>query len=269
MVEPAPAAPPAAGDVALIVPCYDEARRLDAKAFRDFAASRPWLRFVFVDDGSRDETREILASLCREPHGRFALVALDRNRGKAEAVRAGMLSALTGSAQLVGFWDADLATPLVELERLRACFEAEPALEIVLGSRVRLLGHRIERSELRHWFGRLAATCVSQILRLPVYDTQCGAKLFRATPALRDVFAEPFLTRWEFDVEILARWLERQHRAGAADPAARIRELPLLEWRNVADSRLRPRDFVRAPLELARLWRAHGGVGRTAASGSG
>jgi glycosyltransferase involved in cell wall biosynthesis len=270
VVEPAPAAAPAAaGDVALVVPCYDEARRLDVKAFRDFAASRPWLRFVFVDDGSRDATRELLASLCREPHGRCALVALDRNRGKAEAVRAGMLSALAGPATLVGFWDADLATPLVELERLRACFAADPDLEIALGSRVRLLGHRIERSELRHWFGRIAATCVSQILRLPVYDTQCGAKLFRASPALREVFAEPFLTRWEFDVEILARWLELRRRDGAADPAARIRELPLLEWRNVADSRLRPRDFVRAPLELARLWRRHRGAGRAAEAGSG
>jgi len=266
---PPPAAPAADPSVALVVPCYDEAERLDASAFREFAASRPWLRFVFVDDGSRDGTRAILAGLAREAHGACELVALERNRGKAEAVRAGVLHALSGGAELVGFWDADLATPLAELDRFRACFAAEPALEVVLGSRVRLLGHRVERSELRHYFGRIAATCVSRILRLPVYDTQCGAKLFRATPALREVFREPFLTRWEFDVELLARWLDPPHGRGRPDLAGRIRELPLLEWHDVAGSRLRLRDFVRAPLELLRIWRAHPGLRRAPPRGAG
>ena len=266
-MEPAPpAAAGAAPAAAIVVPCFDEAKRLHADAFRDFAVPRPWLRFVFVDDGSRDATREILAALARDPSGRCELLALDRNRGKAEAVRAGMLRALAGPADLVGFWDADLATPLAELERFRACFAAEPGLEIVLGSRVRLLGHRVERSELRHYFGRIAATCVSQILGLPVYDTQCGAKLFRATPALRAAFQEPFLTRWEFDVEILARWLEHHRARGSADLHARIRELPLREWRNVPGSRLRPRDFLRAPLELLRIWRAHPNLRRATGS---
>jgi glycosyltransferase involved in cell wall biosynthesis len=259
VVEPPLPAAPAADRVALVVPCYDEAERLDASAFREFATGRPWLRFVFVDDGSRDGTRGILAGLARQAPGVCELVVLERNRGKAEAVRVGILHALAGGAELVGFWDADLATPLAELDRFRARFAAEPGLEVVLGSRVRLLGHRIERSELRHYFGRVAATCVSRILRLSVYDTQCGAKLFRASPALREVFREPFLTRWEFDVELLARWLEQQ-RARGADPSARMRELPLFEWRDVAGSRLRPRDFVRAPLELLRIWRAHPGV---------
>jgi glycosyltransferase involved in cell wall biosynthesis len=252
---------PGTGDEALtatvVVPCFDEARRLDPSAFRAFAAPRPWLRFVFVDDGSRDATRAILEDLAGDPSGGFALVALERNRGKAEAVRAGMERVLAGSAHLVGFWDADLATPLAELDRFRAWFAADPALEIVLGSRVRLLGHRVERSAPRHYFGRIAATCVSQLLRLAVYDTQCGAKLFRATPAVREAFQAPFLTRWEFDVEILARWLGHHRARGSANPEARLREVPVQEWRDVAGSRLRARDFLRAPLELLRIWRAH------------
>jgi glycosyltransferase involved in cell wall biosynthesis len=264
MEHPLPAA--AAPGVALVIPCYDEAARLDPGALRAFAASRPWLRFVLVDDGSRDGTREILAGLAREAPERFELLALERNRGKAEAVRAGVLHALAGGAGLVGFWDADLATPLAELDRFRACFAAQPDLEVLLGSRVRLLGHHVERSELRHYFGRVAATCVSQILRLPVYDTQCGAKLFRDTPALRAAFREPFLTRWEFDVELLARWLAEQ-RARGADLRERIRELPLLEWRDVAGSRLRPRDFARAPFALLRIWRAYARARRVARDG--
>ncbi len=249
---------PEPGRAAVVVPCFDEAQRFDAAVFRGFVASRPWLSFVFVDDGSRDATRAILRELASDASGRCELVALERNRGKAEAVRAGILHALAEpSPELVGFWDADLATPLAELERFRACFAAEPGLELVLGSRVRLLGHRIERSELRHYLGRIAATCVSNLLQLPVYDTQCGAKLFRATAAVREAFREPFLTRWEFDVEILARWLAHHRARGAANLASRILEVPLLEWRDVAGSRLRLRDFLRAPFELLRIWRRY------------
>jgi glycosyltransferase involved in cell wall biosynthesis len=253
--------------VALVVPCYDEAARLDRGALRAFALHRPWLRCVLVDDGSRDGTRALLEELAREPHGRFEVLALAPNRGKAEAVRAGVAHALARGAACVGFWDADLATPLEELDRLRAALAEEPRLELVLGSRVRLLGHAIERHAWRHYFGRVAATFVSHLLGLPVYDTQCGAKLFRDCAAVREAFAEPFLTRWEFDVEILARWLRHHLARGEADVERRVREIPVRVWRDVPGSRLRPRDFLRAPLDLVRLQRRFAGLRRLRRSG--
>jgi glycosyltransferase involved in cell wall biosynthesis len=236
-----------------VVPCFNEAARLDLEAFRSFAAANEWAHFLFVDDGSQDDTGHRLEALARAPHGRFALLTLPENRGKAEAVRAGMLQALEEAPPLVGFWDADLATPLSEMARLRARLVRDPKLEIVMGSRVQLLGYRVRRRASRHYLGRIAATLVAFTLRLPVYDTQCGAKLFRVTPAVREAFREPFLTRWEFDVEILARWLRVQR--GREEGSVRgIQEVPVREWHDVEGSRIRPRDFIRAPLELARLY---------------
>ncbi len=219
------------------------------------AASRR-LVFCFVNDGSRDRTLEVLQGLCREMPGRAVVLDLQQNRGKAEAVRQGMLAALGWGATIVGFWDADLATPLSELPRFCEVLDEKPEVEVVIGSRVRLLGRRIERSALRHYLGRVFATGASLTLGLPVYDTQCGAKLLRATPIARELFATPFLTRWVFDVELLARYGRLV--SGHEPPIERrIYELPLVQWTDVAGSKVRPWDFVRSGLELVRIWRAY------------
>lgn len=249
-----PDAPRACDPVAMVVPCYNEAHRLDAEAFRRFASERPWLRLLFVDDGSQDSTSQLLGALVKTCPERFELLRLPVNRGKAEAVRTGIEHEMAAGVACVGFWDADLATPLVELDAMRTAMLERPALELVLGSRVQLLGHRVERHSWRHYFGRVAATLVSQLLTLHVYDTQCGAKLFRVTPGVQEAFRQPFVTRWEFDVEILARWLAYQRARGEPELHEKLLEIPLEVWRDVAGSRIGLGDFLRAPLDLARLW---------------
>ncbi len=241
---------------AIVVPCYNEAERLDLDSFLEFVASRRWLQFVFVDDGSTDETGALIAAAMRQEPGRIDCLSLARNSGKAEAVRRGVVSAMTGGRRLVGFWDADLATPLADIDEFRALMQASPDLQIVMGSRVKLLGRHIERSELRHYLGRVAATAASRILGIPVYDTQCGAKLFRVNPVLSRVFTERFLSRWAFDVEILARWLI--HRDAGVDFNRAIVEVPLQQWINVPGSKLQTNDFVRAPIDLWSIWRRYG-----------
>lgn len=243
--------------VTLVVPCYNEARRLDVAAFERWAAARDGRSILFVDDGSTDGTRAVLAALAARLPGAVAVHAMPRNAGKAEAVRVGMLRALEGAPDAVGFWDADLATPLAECERLAAVLEARSEVDMVFGSRVQLMGRHIRRRALRHYAGRVFATAASLTLALPVYDTQCGAKLFRAGPGLEAMLREPFRTRWVFDVELVAR--AGMH-AGAYDPArlaARLYELPLDRWEDVAGSKVRPWDFVRALGDLARIRRAY------------
>jgi glycosyltransferase involved in cell wall biosynthesis len=225
------------------VPCYNEAKRLRPDGFA------PLLRAaaaVFVEDGSTDDTGRILDAIAAAtPESAFVL-RLAANAGKAEAVRQGMLWALERGAPVVGYLDADLSTSAEEMVRLLDALDATGA-SAILGSRVAILGADIHRSTARHLLGRVFATGASTVLKLPVYDTQCGAKVFRATPALRAALTEPFHTRWAFDVELLGRIIAAQ-----GGPEG-IREVPLREWHDVGGSTLRLGGMVRAGIDLARV----------------
>jgi len=239
-------------EIAIVIPCYNEAGRIEPSDFERYTAAHPDTRFVFVDDGSTDDTLSVLRGL--EEKGCGEVLALGHNRGKAEAVRQGMLHAFERGAALAGYWDADLATPLSAIDDFAELLHARAGVSVVFGARVQLLGRSVQRSPLRHYLGRVFATATSLTLRLGIYDTQCGAKLFRATPRVREIFEEPFGAGWIFDVEILAR-LIRQHRvAGGAPPTDLVYELPLRQWHDVAGSKVRARDFPRALLQLGRIW---------------
>jgi len=242
----------------VVVPCYDEGPRLPVAAFRAFAEAHPGFVFLFVDDGSRDDTRAVLESMRAARPAAFRVLAFDRNSGKGEAVRRGMVAAAETGARFLAYWDADLATPLHVLPAFRAIFDERPDLEIVLGSRVKLLGRDIDRRPLRHYLGRVFATAASATLRLGVYDTQCGAKMFRATDTVVAVFREPFTSRWIFDVELLARVLRRRRDEPGGPPAeACLYELPLPVWKDVAGSKVRPLDFFVSFVELLRIHRRY------------
>jgi dolichyl-phosphate beta-glucosyltransferase len=251
--------------ISIVVPCYNEAARLPVEQFREFVRQKPRVSFLFVNDGSTDGTGALLQSLAESDPGHFAQLALPANRGKAEAVRQGMLQVLARDAEYAGYWDADLATPLREIPRFVAALEANAGYQICLGSRVRLLGRAIERRPLRHYLGRLFATVASQVLHLPVYDTQCGAKLFRVTDEARAIFAEPFCVNWTFDVEVIARVQALRPEAERPTGSTVIYELPLNEWHDVAGSKVHARDFFRALLEMLRIhakYRRRRGVAR-------
>lgn len=244
----------------IVVPCFDEEKRLSVASFRDFRERQPNIGFLFVNDGSRDGTLALLRELERGDSKAFAVLDLQPNQGKAEAVRRGLLAALADAPAYVGYWDADLATPLDELPRFVELLEQTPAVEMLCGARVQLLGRSIERSAVRHYAGRVFATLASATLGLPIYDTQCGAKLFRGSEELRSLFEQPFCSNWVFDVEIIARMIAARH--GDCDAAAEaIREVPLERWVDVPGSKVGAFDFLRALRELARVRRRY--LGRT------
>lgn len=163
-------------EVILVVPCYNEAERFDSGGFADFLAEQPGYALLFVDDGSSDRTPERLEALRKRQPGQVSVLRLEANSGKGEAVRRGMQTALAAGAPFTGFWDADLATPLCAAVAMRREFERRPELDFVTGCRLRRLGADIRRSPLRHLVGRVFATAASLHLKLPVYDTQCGAR---------------------------------------------------------------------------------------------
>ena len=233
----------------IVIPCYNEADRLQADRFLTFLEEGPPdYRYVFVNDGSRDKTQAVLEELAARSEGRAQVLELPQNMGKAEAVRHGVLKSLEYEPWCVGYWDADLATPLELIPDMRAVLTEKPEVEVVLGSRVRLLGKAVERKMWRHYLGRVFASLVSLALKIPVYDTQCGAKLIRVTENTARVFEEPFMTTWLFDVEMLGRYQT------LVDPLRAFYEHPLAAWKEIPGSKVRPADFVKAIGQLSRLY---------------
>jgi dolichyl-phosphate beta-glucosyltransferase len=239
----------------LVIPCFNEAARLPRPAFEAFADTHPEVSFLFVDDGSGDATGELLAGMARGRPGRFRACGLGRNHGKAEAVRRGMLEAFGSGSSFAGYWDADLSTPLDALPEFEKVLQAHPDLAVVFGARVRLLGRAVVRSRRRYLLGRLFAAAASQLLELPIYDTQCGAKLFRCSPAVRALFEEPFLADWAFDVELLARMLAEQRSGAGGAVRELVYELPLETWHDVDGTKLNASHLPRMLLDLWRIRR--------------
>jgi glycosyltransferase involved in cell wall biosynthesis len=235
----------------IVVPCYNEEHRLPTDQFLEFLCHSQ-VCFVFVDDGSRDRTFYRLEGLRAGNEDRVFVLRLPANRGKAEAVRAGLNLALDQNADYIGFWDADLATPLDAIPQFLAVSAAKPEIVMVFGSRVKLLGRKVHRKTSRHYLGRVFATVVSSMLRLPIYDTQCGAKIFRVRPKTRELIADPFLSRWVFDVELIARYIRQ---LGSAQLAAQgIYEFPLDVWEDVGGSKIRPFDFLAALRDIVLIY---------------
>ena len=241
----------------LVVPCYNEAARFRADRFSNFLQATAHINFLFVNDGSHDETLVRLQQFCAAHEGRASVLDLQPNGGKGEAVRQGLLHALmVAPGAYTGFWDADLATPLEALPEFLDVFQREPEIDMVFGARIRLLGRHVSRNPMRHYLGRGFATAVSLSLGLPIYDTQCGAKIFRPVPLLHRVLAEPFESRWIFDVEVLARFLAAWKPAGLR-PEDKVYELPLQTWVDVAGSKLKPADFLRSFTDLVKIRREY------------
>lgn len=210
----------------LIVPCYNEEQRLNISAFQQYSER---YTFLFVNDGSTDGTAALID---KHTSNNILLLDLKQNQGKAEAVRQGFLHALTlptaNQIEWIGFWDADLATPLSEIDNFFIFRENfSPSAEVIIGSRVKRKGSTVERELKRHLLGRVFATVVDSMFKLGCYDTQCGAKLFKKE--LVPLFAsEPYISSWAFDVELLIRIRDKN-----------IVEYPLVHWHDVAGSKLK------------------------------
>ena len=215
--------------LALVVPCKNEFMRLQVDEFVRATERWPWISFCFVDDGSTDSTAEKLAhmvNLCPAFHA----IYLPANVGKGEAVRTGMNHLCTNThADFVGFWDADLATPLCEIPRFMRIFEESPTAKAVIGSRWPHLGACIRRTARRGLAGNIAKFIIRRILDAPVWDTQCGAKVFSREVA-EEIFHDRFRTRWLFDVELLMRLGKRLK--------TDVHECPLDTWFDVPGSKV-------------------------------
>jgi len=236
----------------IVVPCYNEAKRLDFEAFTLFMKNEGEIDFLFCNDGSSDKTLDLLKNLQEKHPGRIMIHDMPHNSGKAEAVRHGIIEAFKKNSYLfVGFWDADLATPLEEIPNFLTQI-INNNKKIAMGSRMKRLGATVERKGSRHFLGRVFSTFSSLILKLPVYDSQCGAKIFRSDLVV--LFEEKFITRWLFDVELLARY---RNRFGIQDSLNSILEVPVNVWVEKGGSKLKLKDMIKVPLELFAIYKKY------------
>lgn len=218
----------------IVIPFYNEVNRFQPNSFLHFLEKHPEVELCCVDDGSSDNTLESLVKFQKNNPGQIHILPLQKNEGKGNAVRKGILWALDKYYDQFAFMDADLSTPFEESWRLSQ--QLNPTTYFVFGSRIKKIDNTIERKWYRFLIGRLMATLISKMLCLPVYDTQCGCKWFdRKFAAV--AFADPFLSQWLFDVEIFFR-LKNYFGEMVFKKAAL--ESPLLYWKDEGDSRIAP-----------------------------
>jgi glycosyltransferase involved in cell wall biosynthesis len=233
--------------VLIVIPAYNEAERLPRllAAVGEFLRSgervraEPPVDFLVVDDGSRQEQFEAVKAAVErlEQAARVRLMRLERNQGKGAAIRTGFARGLQESYGYLGFIDADSSVPITELQRaVTYLVDSAGAIAGVIGSRVQMLGRRVVRRAARHYTGRLFATFVSLYFHQPVYDTQCGLKLF-AGDALRRHLSVPTDDRWVWDTQLLLAMLH------AGEP---IHEMPI-DWTETGNSKV---SLVRDPLRM-------------------
>ena len=237
--------------VVIIIPCYNEADRLDTNKFIDYLSKNSHLHFIFIDDGSTDNTNLIIKQIILKFNSLASLLINETNKGKAESVRLGVIESYKMNPDFIGFLDADLAAPIGEIDNLLKIIKKDKTKEVVFASRIQLIGSEIKRNYFRHFFGRVFATVVSNILNLPVYDTQCGAKIF-SRKICDDIFYEQFISPWLFDVELFARLLNV---FGMERTIQMSYEHPVSKWVDIDGSKVKPIYFLKAPFELLKIVR--------------
>ena len=238
--------------VSVIIPCFNEAGRLNKEPFLKLLQSTATIELILIDDGSTDNTAVLLQEIRQVNPQQVVVISYPENKGKAHAVYKGMQHALGNShSTYIGYLDADLSTNFEELLRLAAIAGQEQA-DYAFGSRIKMLNHHITRTLVRHICGRIVTTIIDSRYRLYIYDTQCGAKLF--TPAIAKLITHsPFTTRWLFDVEIFLR-------IRAAQIPVKGLEIPLKEWTHVGNSKISLFSFplvCRELYQLAKHYKKH------------
>jgi dolichyl-phosphate beta-glucosyltransferase len=221
---------PAAPELSIIIPSYNEEARLPATLSRIAAYARSSNRaieVIVVDDGSRDDTAAV-AEKFRSEIPSLRIVSNGKNRGKGYSVRHGMQEA---QGDIVLFTDADLSAPIEEVEKLLPAMETN---DVAIGSRAMDRSQiTVHESHFREFAGIIFNKIVRLILRLPFVDTQCGFKAFRRVPC-KIIFEQQTIERFGFDPELL--YLARHHGLHSVEISVRWGHSPATKVSMLRDS---------------------------------
>ena len=233
--------------VGVVIPCYNEEQRLLSKKFTNYIDKNSGYHLCFVNDGSKDKTLEVLKKLQKGREEFITVYDCEKNGGKAEAVRLGMLyMAKKEDLDYIGFLDADLSTNLTDFDDLVKTIEHSD-FKIVSGSRITRMGANITKESARTIISFTINFIIRKILSMDFKDTQCGAKIFHKD-VISIVFREKFVTQWIFDVEIFKRMSQYY---GLKKAKTMLCEQPLNKWIHADGSKLSLKDSFKIISDLA------------------
>ena len=234
----------------IIIPCFNEEKRLDSNQFTKYLTYNKHIHFIFINDGSSDNTGSLINKLKNEFPKYITVLNNDTNKGKAESIRIGILNGIKYNPNYIGFLDADLSSPIQEIDNLLKIINNNSLKEFVYSSRIQLINNIVKKNYFRYLFGRIFATVVSILFKLPIYDTQCGSKIFSIN-ICKLIFKEKFISNWLIDVEIFARLINIY---GLEHTIQISYESPVTIWIERGESKIKSSYFLKAPFELLRIY---------------
>ncbi|MFV5690242.1 glycosyltransferase [Flavobacterium sp. ZT3R25] len=232
----------------IVLPCYNEENGISIDEYSGFLDKTQNILICFVNDGSSDNTIGIIQVLKQKYPDQIHILNLEKNLGKAEAVRSGINYCNQNyTHKHIGYLDADLATTLEEFVELQKYLVEN--ISFCFGSRILKLGSVITRKNSRFLIGRIIATFISNVLQLKIYDTQCGCKIFTKELSLL-LFKEKFISKWLFDVELFYRM---KIIYGKENAIQKMAEIPLKSWTEKGNSKVKVTYFFRLWYDLYQI----------------
>lgn len=236
--------------VGVVIPCYNEEERLLSNEFTKFIDKNSGYLLCFVNDGSTDNTLDVLSKLREGREDFIRIFDCKKNGGKAKAVRLGMLHLEKyKDLDYIGFLDADLSTDLSDFDDLVSTIE-DSQFKIVSGSRITRMGANISKGAARQLISWVINFIIRNILSMNFKDTQCGAKIFHRD-IIKIAFQKKFITKWLFDVEIFLR-VKKHFKLEKAKKM--MCEKPLKRWIHADGSKLSMKDSLRIIGQLAQIY---------------
>lgn len=229
--------------VVVIIPCFNEAERIDPSYFNILSRIKNAI-WVFVDDGSTDNTSKILKKYNNNKN--IIYVKIDHNVGKSNAIAHGINYASSKISNIgwIGFLDSDGAFATSDVEKFIKMTSSIERYDAIYTSRVKMAGRNIKRNNARHIIARLITSLFGLVWRDIPYDTQSGFKLYRYADNFNSIFRKPFKTKWFFDIELSIRYLMYTKKN------LNVWEEPVLSWTDIPGSKINYRQSLRISLEV-------------------
>ena len=191
----------------IVVPCYNEEKRLDLNHFYQFSQQNKEYKILFVDDGSNDNTLDILKKLSFNSEN-IRYISYKKNRGKSYAVRTGVLNILDNNMvenTYIGFLDADLSISTEDIDKLYKTAILNPKLGFIYYMKNKKQYY--SKKYVRYLISNILKIMNNKLYNINIDDTQCGCKIFKSKVA-EIIFREEFNSKWLFDLEIFLRLIE-------------------------------------------------------------